>query len=80
MREDADFIYYDVAIKDLVNSKLDIRVESGQITISGTIEKKRLAGMIRKNPTSSIAQLFAGHFLCHLVLMILERKWSRMVR
>jgi len=39
-REDDDFVYYDVAIKNLVNSKLDIRVQDGQITISGTIEKK----------------------------------------
>lgn len=39
-REDDDFIYYDVVIKDLVNQKLDIRVEGGQITVSGTVEKK----------------------------------------
>ncbi len=39
-REDNDFVYYDVVIKDLVNQKLDIRVEGGQITVSGTIRKK----------------------------------------
>lgn len=39
-REDEDFVYYDVIIKDLSNKKLDIRVEDGQIKISGTIEKK----------------------------------------
>jgi HSP20 family protein len=39
-REDDDFIYYDVVIKDLSNKKLDIKVESGQIMISGTIEKR----------------------------------------
>jgi HSP20 family molecular chaperone IbpA len=40
MREDDDYVYYDVAVKNLVNSKLDIRVQDGQITISGTIEKR----------------------------------------
>ncbi len=39
-REDEDFIYYDVIIKDLSNKKLDIRVEDGQIKISGTVEKR----------------------------------------
>ncbi|ODS33928.1 MAG: Hsp20/alpha crystallin family protein [Candidatus Scalindua rubra] len=39
-REDEDFVYYDVIIKDLSNKKLDIRVEDGQIKISGTIEKR----------------------------------------
>jgi HSP20 family molecular chaperone IbpA len=39
-REDEDFVYYDVAIKNLSNKKLDIQVEGGQIMISGTIEKR----------------------------------------
>lgn len=39
-REDEDFVYYDVVIKDLSNKKLDIQVEGGQIMISGTIEKR----------------------------------------
>ncbi len=39
-REDEDFIYYDVVIKDLSNKQLDIQVEGGQIVISGTIEKR----------------------------------------
>ncbi len=49
MREDDDFIYYDVVIKDLVNSKLDIRVQDGQITVSGTIEKKTSSQDDQKN-------------------------------
>lgn len=40
MREDDDFVYYDVIIKNLSDQKLDIRVEGGQIKISGTIEKE----------------------------------------
>jgi HSP20 family molecular chaperone IbpA len=39
-REDNDFVYYDVVIKDLSNKKLDIKVEGGQIKITGTIEKR----------------------------------------
>ncbi|KHE94107.1 MAG: Hsp20 family protein [Candidatus Scalindua rubra] len=39
-REDEDFVYYDVVIKDLSNKKLDIKVEDGQIKISGTVEKR----------------------------------------
>jgi len=40
MREDEDFVYYDIVVKDLSNKKLDILVEDGQIKIAGTIEKK----------------------------------------
>ena len=40
VREDEDFVYYDVIIKNLSDQKLEIRVEEGQIKISGTIEKK----------------------------------------
>lgn len=39
-REDKDFIYYDIAIKDLNKEKLNVKVENGQITISGQVEKK----------------------------------------
>ncbi len=39
-REDKDFIYYDIAIKDLNKEKLNVKVENGQITISGQAEKK----------------------------------------
>ncbi|GJQ59273.1 MAG: Hsp20/alpha crystallin family protein [Candidatus Scalindua sp. AMX11] len=39
-REDDDFIYYDVVIKDLSNKKLEIKVEGGQIRISGTTETR----------------------------------------
>ncbi len=39
-REDEDFVYYDVVIKDLSNKKLDIQVKGRQMMISGTIEKK----------------------------------------
>lgn len=40
VREDEDFVYYDVVIKNLSDQKLEIRVEGGQINISGTIEKE----------------------------------------
>lgn len=62
MREDADFIYYDVAIKDLVNSKLDIRVENGQITISGTIEKKTSSQDDQKNSSQYFSSTFHRSF------------------
>lgn len=39
-REDKNFIYYDFAIKDLDKEKLKVKVEDGQISISGQTEKK----------------------------------------
>jgi HSP20 family molecular chaperone IbpA len=39
-REDKNFIYYDLALKDLDKEKLDVKVVDGQISISGRIEKK----------------------------------------
>lgn len=39
-REDKDYVYYDIAIKDLNKEKLNVKVENGQISISGQIEKK----------------------------------------
>lgn len=39
-REDKNFIYYDIAIKDLDKEKLKVKVEDGQISISGQTEKK----------------------------------------
>ncbi|GAX61820.1 small heat shock protein [Candidatus Scalindua japonica] len=50
IREDEDFVYYDVIIKGLSDQKLDIRVEDGQIKISGTVEKK--SGEKSKNGNS----------------------------
>lgn len=57
-REDEDFIYYDVVIKDLSNHKLDIRVEDDQIKISGTIEKKSESN----NNEESSRQFFSSTF------------------
>ncbi|MDR4498192.1 MAG: Hsp20 family protein [Candidatus Scalindua sp.] len=57
-REDEDFVYYDVIIKDLSNQKLDIRVEEGQIKISGTIEKKSE----NNNKNESSRQSFSSTF------------------
>lgn len=39
-REDKDYVYYDIAIKDLNKEKLNVKVENGQISIAGQIEKK----------------------------------------
>jgi HSP20 family molecular chaperone IbpA len=39
-REDDQFVYYDIAIKGLDQNKLNVKVENGQIEISGQIEKK----------------------------------------
>jgi HSP20 family molecular chaperone IbpA len=39
-REDTDFIYYDIAVKDVGKDKLNVRVANGQIEISGQIEKR----------------------------------------
>lgn len=39
-REDKDYVYYDIAIKDLNKEKLNVKVENGQISISGQTEKK----------------------------------------
>ncbi len=39
-REDKDFVYYDIPIKDLNREKLKVKVEDGQISISGQVEKK----------------------------------------
>jgi HSP20 family molecular chaperone IbpA len=50
IREDEDFVYYDVIIKDLSDQKLKILVEDGQIKISGTVEKK--SGDTCKNGSS----------------------------
>lgn len=41
-REDKDYIYYDLAIKDLNKEKVNVRVENGQISLSGQIEKKTI--------------------------------------
>ena len=57
-REDEDFVYYDVIIKGLSNSKLDIRVQNGQITISGTIEKESSD----EDDKKSSRQLFSSTF------------------
>jgi Molecular chaperone (small heat shock protein) len=40
MREDENFVYYDVVIENLSDQKLEILVEDGRIKISGTIEEK----------------------------------------
>ena len=39
-REDDKFVYYDISIKGLNQNKLNVKVENGQIDISGTIEGK----------------------------------------
>lgn len=57
-REDDDFIYYDIFIKDLSNQKLDIQVQDGQIKISGTIEKK--SG--NKDDKGSSSQFYSSTF------------------
>lgn len=62
MREDEEFIYYDVVVKDLVNSKLDIRVQDGQITISGTIEKKTSSQNNQKNSSRFYSSTFHRSF------------------
>jgi len=79
-REDVNFVYYDVIIKDLSNQKLDIRVEEGQIKISGTIEKNRRIITRMKTPDSFSVQRFTGPFLFPTALMIPRFRWSRMVR
>ena len=62
MREDDDFVYYDVAIKNLVNSKLDIRVQEGQITISGTIEKRSSHDDDKRNSSQFYSSTFHRSF------------------
>ncbi|MDR4503930.1 MAG: Hsp20/alpha crystallin family protein [Candidatus Scalindua sp.] len=57
-REDEDFVYYDVVIKDLSNKKIDIKVEDGQIRISGTIETR--SDNKEKDATSS--QFYSSTF------------------
>jgi len=39
-REDEKSVYFDVTIKDVDPKKINIKVENGQIQISGTVEKK----------------------------------------
>jgi HSP20 family molecular chaperone IbpA len=39
-REDKNFVYYDIAIKDVDKDKLKVKVEDGQINISGQKEEK----------------------------------------
>jgi HSP20 family molecular chaperone IbpA len=39
-REDDQFIYYEVTIRDVEKEKLKVKVENGQISISGQIESK----------------------------------------
>lgn len=39
-REDDQFVYYDIAVKGLKDEKVNVRVEDGQITISGQVENK----------------------------------------
>lgn len=39
-REDDKFVYYDVFVKGLSKEKVDIRVEDGQITVSGTVRNE----------------------------------------
>ncbi len=62
MREDDDFVYYDVVIKNLVNSKLDIRVQDGQITISGTIEKRSSNEDDKRNASRFYSSTFHRSF------------------
>lgn len=39
-REDDQYVYYDIAVKGLKQEKVNVRVENGQITISGQVENK----------------------------------------
>ncbi len=39
-REDAQYIYYDIAVQGLKQEKVNVQVQDGQITISGQIENK----------------------------------------
>ncbi|ODS33037.1 MAG: Hsp20/alpha crystallin family protein [Candidatus Scalindua rubra] len=61
-REDDDFVYYDITIKDLVNQKLDIQVQDGQITISGTIEKKSSDKEDKENSRQYFSSTFHRSF------------------
>lgn len=38
-REDENFIYYDIKVNDLQSTSINTRIENGQITITGTIQR-----------------------------------------
>lgn len=39
-REDDHFVYYDISVDGLKQEKVNVKVENGQVSISGQIEKK----------------------------------------
>jgi HSP20 family molecular chaperone IbpA len=39
-RDDDKYVYYDIAVRGLKQEKVNVRVEDGQITISGQVENK----------------------------------------
>lgn len=39
-REDSEFIYYDISIKDMNKDNVSVKVKDGQIFISGQVDKK----------------------------------------
>lgn len=43
-REDDHFVYYDIAVDGLRQEKVNVKVENGQLTISGQVEKKSEEG------------------------------------
>ena len=43
-REDQDYVYYDIKAEDLSFTNLNTKVESGYVTITGTLEKNESSG------------------------------------
>lgn len=57
-REDKNYVYYDLYTKDLNPEKLKVKVEKGQITIDGQIEKKSEEGNNQSFFSSSFHRSF----------------------
>lgn len=43
-REDDHFVYYDISIEGLKHEEVNVKVENGQLSISGQVEKKTQEG------------------------------------
>lgn len=57
-REDANFIYYDISVQGLKNDKVNIKVENGNIFISGQVEQKNEDGDSSSYMSSSFHRSF----------------------
>lgn len=59
-REDDNFVYYDIKVDDVKSTSINTKVESGYVTITGTVEKK--SGSEGKDDSFSAQSIFKSSF------------------